>query len=304
MSEGRIADIFDIEGRFLRSAHLERDFYDSAALAGYVVTGFARSSLSRIGEGLKPNSGQRAWRITGHYGAGKSSFALLLAHLLAGREANLPPQIRSVTELGRRPPSFLPILVTCARQPLSASILKALHLAATKVYGRTTKVKLAGEIKRLVSSTSEPADSHILDLITRLNTQLIVDSKAKGLVLILDELGKLLEFAGLHPWRQDVFLLQRLAEAASRSGDEPMFIVSLLHQGFSAYADHLDQSTEREWEKIAGRFEEIVFDQPIGQIAELISREIQRRTRRDHQKTQQLLWSLEGVKDTIKNPVQ
>ena len=73
MSEGRIADIFDIEGRFLRSAHLERDFYDSAALAGYVVTDFARSSLSRIGEGLKPNSGQRAWRITGHYGAGKSS---------------------------------------------------------------------------------------------------------------------------------------------------------------------------------------------------------------------------------------
>jgi hypothetical protein len=271
MSEGRIADIFDIEGRFLRSAHLERDFYDSAALAGYVVTDFARSSLSRIGEGLKPNSGQRAWRITGHYGAGKSSFALLLAHLLAGREANLPPQIRSVTELGRRPPSFLPILVTCARQPLSVSILKALHLAASKVYGRATKVKLAGEIKRLVDSASEPADGQILDLITRLNTQLIVDSKAKGLVLILDELGKLLEFAGLHPGRQDVFLLQRLAELASRSGEEPIFVVSLLHQGFSAYADHLDQSTEREWEKIAGRFEEIVFDQPIGQIAELIS---------------------------------
>ena len=271
MSEGRIADIFDLEGRFLRSAHLERDFYDSAALAGYVVTDFARSSLSRIGEGLKPNSGQRAWRITGHYGAGKSSFALLLAHLLAGREANLPPQIRSVTELGRRPPSFLPILVTCARQPLSVSILKALHLAASKVYGRATKVKLAGEIKRLVDSAWEPADGQILDLLTRLNTQLIVDSKAKGLVLILDELGKLLEFAGLHPGRQDVFLLQRLAEAASRSGDEPMFVVSLLHQGFSAYADHLDQSTEREWEKIAGRFEEIVFDQPIGQIAELIS---------------------------------
>src|SRR6266536_745395 len=271
MSEGRIADIFDLEGRFLRSANLERDFYDSAALAGYVVTDFARSSLSRIGEGLKPNSGQRAWRITGHYGAGKSSFALLLAHLLAGREANLPPQIRSVTELGRRPPSFLPILVTCARQPLSVSILKALHLAATKVYGRATKVKLAGEIKRLGGSASEPADSQILDLMTRFKRQLIVDSKAKGLVLILDELGKLLEFAGLHSGRQAVFLLQRLAEAASRSGDEPMFLVSLLHQGFSAYADHLDQSTEREWEKIAGRFEEIVFDQPIGQVAELIS---------------------------------
>lgn len=271
MSNGRIADIFDIEGRFLRSAHLERDFYDSTALTGYVVTEFARSSLSRIAEGLKPDSGQRAWRITGHYGAGKSSFALLLAHLLAGRESNLPPQVRSVTELGRKPPSYLPLLITCTRQPLSVSILKALHFATSKVYGRGTKLKLAMEIKRFVDSGSEPADGQILDLIIRFNAQLIVDSKAKGLVLILDELGKLLEFAALHPGRQDVFLLQRLAEAASRSGNEPMFVVSLLHQGFSAYADHLDQSTEREWEKIAGRFEEIVFDQPIGQVAELIS---------------------------------
>jgi hypothetical protein len=271
MSDGKIADILNVEGRFLRSANLERDFRDPAALSGYVVTDFARSSLARIAEGLKPGSGQRAWRVTGHYGAGKSSFALFLAHLVAGRESNLPPQVRSVTELGKQPPRFLTVLVVCSRQPLSASILTALHLAATSVYGRASKSKLTLEINRLVASKSEPTDDQILDLIVRFNTQLIVDSKAKGLMLILDELGKTLEFAALRPGRQDVFFLQRLAETASRSGDEPLFIVSLLHQGFSAYADHLDQSTEREWEKIAGRFEEIVFDQPIGEIGELIS---------------------------------
>ncbi|HMG03837.1 MAG TPA: hypothetical protein VK581_00165 [Chthoniobacterales bacterium] len=271
MSEGKIADILNVEGKFLRSAHLERDFRDPNALSGYVVTDFARAALTRIAEGLKPDSGQRAWRVTGHYGAGKSSFALFLARLLAGRESNLPPQIRSVTELGKKPPRFLPVLVTCARQPLSSSILAALHLAATTVYGRASKSKLATEINRLVATKSEPTDGQLLDLIVRVNTQLIVDSKAKGLVLILDEVGKTLEYAALHPGRQDVFLLQRLAEIASRSGDEPLFIVSLLHQGFSAYADHIDQSTEREWEKIAGRFEEIVFDQPVGEIGELIS---------------------------------
>ena len=271
MSEGKIADILNVEGKFLRSANLERDFRDPNALSGYVVTDFARSALTRIAEGLKPDSGQRSWRVTGHYGAGKSSFALFLAHLLSGREANLPPQIRSVTELGKKPPRFLPLLVTCTRQPLSASILTALHLAATSVYGRASKSKLASEITRLVISKSELTDDRVLDLILRFNTQLIVDSKAKGLMLILDELGKVLEFAALHPGRQDAFFLQRLAETASRSGDQPLFVVSLLHQGFSAYADHLDQSTEREWEKIAGRFEEIVFDQPIGEIGELIS---------------------------------
>ena len=271
MSDRRIADILNFEGRFLRSAHLERDFHDADALAGYVVTDFTRSSLARIAGGLKPGSGQRAWRVTGHYGAGKSSFALLLAHLLAGRESNLPPQIRRVTELGRPGPSFLPVLVTCARQPLSTSILKSLHSAARSAYSRGAKSKLMAHFERLVDSERELTDDEVVDLIVRFNTQLIVDSKAKGLVLILDELGKILEFAALHPERQDVFLLQRLAETASRSGDEPLFVVSLLHQGFSAYADNLDQSTEREWEKIAGRFEEIVFDQPIIQIAELIA---------------------------------
>src|SRR5258706_15238318 len=61
------------------------------------------------------------------------------------------------------------------------------------------------------------------------------------------------------------------AEAASRSKAEPLFLVCLLHQGFNAYADHLNQPAQREWEKVAGRFEEIVFDQPVEQIANVIA---------------------------------
>jgi hypothetical protein len=79
----------------------------------------------------------------------------------------------------------------------------------------------------------------------------------------LDELGKILEYAALFPERQDIFLMQRLAEMAARSGNTPLFVVGLLHQGFSAYADHLSQTAQREWEKVAGRFDEIVFDQPL-----------------------------------------
>ena len=57
-----------------------------------------------------------------------------------------------------------------------------------------------------------------------------------------------------------------------------MFVVSLLHQGFNAYADQLNQSAQREWEKVAGRFEEIVFDQPVEQIANLIASALNVRT--------------------------
>jgi hypothetical protein len=43
----------------------------------------------------------------------------------------------------------------------------------------------------------------------------------------------------------------------------------LLHQGFNAYTSHLNHAAQREWEKVAGRFEEILFNQPVEQIAHL-----------------------------------
>ena len=68
-----------------------------------------------------------------------------------------------------------------------------------------------------------------------------------------------------------MFFLQQLAELATRSGKELIFTVGLLHQGFHSYADQLSQPAQREWEKVAGRFEEILFDQPLEQIIHLIA---------------------------------
>src|ERR1700683_2588298 len=121
MRNGRVADLFRVRERFHRSIHLERDFREAAALRGYVITPHTRTSLNRLAGGLSPESGQRAWRITGDYGSGKSSFALALAHLLSGREQRLPEQLRHVVDfrrLGGRP-NLLPILVTGSRAPLA-----------------------------------------------------------------------------------------------------------------------------------------------------------------------------------------
>lgn len=281
MSEKRISDILAPGARFLRSAHLERDFQDSTALSGYVLTDFSRECLSRMATGLKPRSGQRAWRVTGDYGSGKSSFALLLAHWLAGDDAKFPPQIRKAADFhqfGVPRPHFIPVLVTCSRQPLGVSILKSLQQTLSGLYRHGAKSKLALEVQRLIESKHEPTENEIFDLIHDVNSRIIADTKGKGLLLIIDELGKFLEFAASHPDRQDVFLLQRLAEAASRSGEKPLFVVCLLHQGFYAYADNLNQSAQREWEKVAARFEEIVFNQPVEQVAHVIASALNVRT--------------------------
>jgi hypothetical protein len=48
-------------------------------------------------------------------------------------------------------------------------------------------------------------------------------------------------------------------------------VVGLLHQGFQAYAEQLSQPAQKEWEKVAGRFEEILFDQPLEQASTLVA---------------------------------
>src|SRR5581483_7788247 len=64
---------------------------------------------------------------------------------------------------------------------------------------------------------------------------------------------------------------QRLAEEAIRSSGIPFIIVAMLHQGVSAYCGALNHGVRREWDKIAGRFEEIVYVQPLEQVTHLVA---------------------------------
>lgn len=272
----QISELFRIQNRFLRSAHLERDFADAKALTGYVLTPQAHSYIERLATGLAPNSGQRAWRITGDFGSGKSSFALVLAHLFSGKSEGLPAHLRhaiNFKSVGAPKPQLLPVLVTGSREPLAVALLRSLHrdLLGTHGRGRPPAVidKIQAEIDR-AAGKGVPDDT-VVKLLSEANAYVTNAGKATGLLIILDELGKFLEYAALHPDRQDVFLLQTLAESASRSGKRPLFVVGLLHQGFNAYADQLSQSAQKEWEKVAGRFEELLFNQPLEQTAGLVA---------------------------------
>ncbi len=276
MPNTEISNLFDIQNRFLRSAHLERDFKDPEALSGYVLTPQSKEYLERLAGGLKPQSGQRAWRITGDYGSGKSSFGLVLAHLLSEKRFVIPARLQKAIKfenLGTTEPRLFPVLITGSREALSIAIVRSLYEALTELCarGRTPKVfeKLEAWIKD--NQKNPIADETIIELVLETNAYITSSGKGTGLLIILDELGKFLEFAALNPDRQDIYLLQKLAETASRSGEKTILLIGLMHQGFNAYADQLSQSVQREWEKIAGRFELLLFDQPLEQTAGLIA---------------------------------
>ena len=274
MSDRPINAIFDVTPRFLRSTNLERDFHDPNALESYILTPHGRQCLSRLAKGLRRGATERAWRVTGDYGSGKSSFALLLAHWFSGNARKLKANLGTAVnydsfQLAERP-KFLPVLITGSREPMGRAILRALVRTMDEQYTRGGRAALVNEMAEAVDSSERIADADTVKWVVRANAKLVKDGKAGGMLLLLDELGKFLEYAAYHPQQQDVFLLQKLAESTAAPDDSPLFVVGLLHQGFNAYADHLGPAVQREWEKIAGRFEEIVFNQPLLQTAELI----------------------------------
>lgn len=261
--------------RFLRSVYLERDFHDENALTGYILTKHSREALERIVSGLKPSSGHRAWRITGNYGAGKSSFALLLAHWLAGNSNVLASEVQSQIPYSRilhKKPNVMPVLVTGSREPLSTAIARGIIAAASPLCTTGRPPSFLTIMKKLVEKQSddESNDEKVISAIESATKYIVEKGISSGLLLIIDEMGKFLEYAALHPEYQDIYLLQRLAETASRSLDTPICIIALLHQGFQEYAHSLTEPAQREWEKVAARFEEILFDQPLEQLTTLI----------------------------------
>lgn len=86
MSE-RIINLLTLGGRHTRSIALDRDLHDDSIVDGYLITPNALGALKQIGENLAKGSAQRAWKIVGPYGSGKSALGVMLAQLMSGTKA-------------------------------------------------------------------------------------------------------------------------------------------------------------------------------------------------------------------------
>lgn len=265
-----IADHFAIADRFMRSVQLERDFADPAALQTYVVTPDMAVHFQRIARGMAPRSSARAWRITGDYGVGKSAFALVCAHLLSDPESSEVARVAETIGWPQNQTQTWPFLVTGAREGLASAMARGLRegLERRKPKGKAGRpyevlIAQAAEVERTNDPTAFEA---VLKGVIAL-----AQAAVAGVLLVVDEMGKLLEYAASAPGREDVFLLQKLAERAQGSGETPFYFITLLHQGFHAYAERLPSVTRNEWAKVAERLEEIVFDQPMAHTAALVA---------------------------------
>jgi hypothetical protein len=284
-----LSDCVEVRGRFRRSIHLEKDFSGASTNGDYIVTPTAREALRRLAEGMRNGSPCRAWTLTGPYGVGKSAFAVFLTRLFCsggrdGQQArrqledadpHLADDMRKLGLFGTRSKGFLPVLATARRTPASKCLAESILAAASSIRNRKVSASVRNLSEVLKSQRNgQPLDTRqIVGALSSLS-EAASASGFEGVLLIVDELGKLFEYAARYPQKSDVFVFQELAEQAARSNSNRILLVGLLHQSFQEYALHLDLATRREWAKIQGRFDDIAFLEPAEQVIRMIGQAI------------------------------
>ena len=282
----KLTDGISVRARFARSANLERDLARSEPLDGYVVTARALDVVERMAETAATGTAGGAWSLTGPYGSGKSSLALLIDAAFGDESdtrrvaLNLiddaSPQIGALIRGAHRrydteTCGFHRGLVTAGREPLNRTVLWALYSAVLRSFGEIPSRKafrasaaLKRELKDAESDDPKrtgPSPSTLVDIARCL-------AEDVPLLLVIDEFGKNLE-AIRDGGDADPYLLQQLAEAGQGSG-LPIFVLTLQHLSFEDHLTGASSNQRREWAKVQGRFEDIAFVESASQTRALI----------------------------------
>lgn len=268
-AQQKLSDLFRVADRFCRSVNVHLDWTSGSQLQGYIPTETARALAARIASGAISNQHPRAWSITGPYGSGKSAFALFLADVLAHTTPLHPAgrKLRDELNIGSR--RLYPILLVGQRAPLAKGLLEGVAKSVLPLSKRLTK-------QAFRAARSPRPEEHILPLLKQIGIVARRDGYS-GLLFLVDEFGKFLEYAALHQDEADFFILQEVAELAARSSHRPIVFLTILHTAFSEYAGRLDATRRSEWQKVQGRFADIAFHEPAEQFLTLIGNAIERR---------------------------
>lgn len=283
-----LSDSVSIAGRFTRSVSLAKDWDRPDALDGYILTPTGREILSRFADSIRGESSTRAWSIVGPYGGGKSSFELFVAKLLAGNDA-VSASARQILKreddaLHKRLYSgdsplasdllLCPVLVNGTRRGLEGAMAQALGEAVTRFSSGEKAASLAKKLANFTAGKGKLGVDALIGCFEKA-VEIVCHHKVGGfgLLVVVDELGKHLEFAVQNPDDGDVFVLQALAEFATRS-ERPILFVTTLHQSLELYAEHVSKARRQEWSKVQGRFEEVAFDEPSEQMIRLVRKAI------------------------------
>lgn len=213
----------------------------------YIVTSNARRVLGNLLADC--NSGIHCFTLVGTYGTGKSSF-----------------------------------LAALERDVLQNSKVLFENKGQFNGYKKFQCINIVGDynsLSNLLSEELETNNVNLKELFLRLEQKLnTLREKKEFLFIVIDEFGKILEHAANHNPEKELYFLQQLAEFINHQKHDNVLLITTLHQNFGAYSKKLNEQQRNEWEKVKGRFKEIVFIEPVEQLLHLASAQIENSKRK------------------------
>lgn len=210
----------------------------------YIVTQNALSVVGNIVSSFQ--SGIHSFNIIGSYGTGKSNFILALEHCLKNNSHSL------ISNNGQ-----------------------------FNGFKKFCFYKIVGDYISLYSLLSNylPLKRRTGNIFDDLKSLLHNAEKSNEFVfIIIDEFGKLLEYAANNNPEKELYFLQKFTEFIN-DHKRNVILLTTLHQNFNSYANTLSESQRNEWNKVKGRFKEIVFNEPVEQLLFLASKRIGKNSR-------------------------
>lgn len=215
---------------------------DSIHDIDYIVTKNTNDVFDKIM--FSHSKGQNSFTVIGSYGTGKSSFLWAIEqHINGAAKFSLQS-----TELNSEVTSYQFIKIIGENRSFKKTLAEAFD----------------------IPFTAESSNKLILKELDKKITQF---QKSKtGLVLLVDEFGKQLEYIAKHDV-DEMYFIQELCEYLNDPLKNVLFITTL-HQNIGAYSKGLTKAQRSEWDKVRGRLLEITFDEPIEQLLYFASKRL------------------------------
>ena len=275
-----LANRIRVKTCYTRSANVERDSGSVATVAAYCPTARGVALLEDVAAALGQENQPRAWSLIGPYGSGKSTFGVFLHALLGGKETAaveaaevLGRQSRPLATRFRRQQAWCRVVLTGSPEPLGRRLLTAMDVAASAFWhGRPGRKPRVLQDIHDACAKKQVRESQLLALVDDLQDAL-ERSGAGGLLFVIDELGKFLEFEARdrNGNMGSTYLLQELAERTYVGRKANLMLFVLQHQAFDMYAAGMDEQLQNEWAKVQGRFQTVSFVETTEQTLRVLA---------------------------------
>jgi hypothetical protein len=278
----KLSNFVTVRSSYTRSVNLERDLGSRNVSRPYVPTSRALQTVSRVLDTLDESPTCRSWALIGPYGSGKSAFGLFLSNLLGNPSHRAVQAARSelasASEETRKrlddamaeSVGLCVITATGSPEPLVLRFARALCAAAEEFLRpkRGRGYRFVRDL-RLAIDQDDVTVSNLVGWLGDLQSA-VAKNGGRGVLIVIDELGKFLEYEARHRNGTDIYLLQAIAEHAAEGSRAPLLLVVMLHQAFEQYFAGLGGQLKNEWKKIQGRFESVPYLETTEQVLRIV----------------------------------